>query len=412
MKAVSNYKSQDRKSSTQSVSTKTEGKKSVSEKVRSQNSSADKTIVDSIDLAIDYSTIFELAPTALIVINEKGIIFQANKSAVKQLNFSKEQLIGSNIFSMITNCHCGNNIQSCILGIEAEDPHRCEIILKRSDEKTFDALLEIIKIDPELGFYYASFTNISELKIHEHVIEKSLLKEKHLNEMKSRFISLASHEFRTPLASILSSAWLMSKYHEKNDAEKLLVHIKKVMSSVVGLNDILNDFISYSLLESAMERNNPVRFNLVDFVENIIDEHRKENLEHQFIYYHNEELQHIIIDRVLFKICLGNIIGNAIKYSSEKKKVEINTIVDSETEEIIIAVKDHGIGIPDKDKEHIFEQFYRASNTNYIQGTGLGLNITYKLMSLIGGSIKFVSEWKKGTTFFLTIPQNKVNIIL
>ena len=410
MRTVTNYKNKERKSSTQSVSEKAEGKKSVSEKVKSQNSSVKKKDDVTTDFTINYNSIFELAPAALIVINGDGIIYKANKTAAKQLEFSKEKLLGTNIFSVITDCHCGNNVQSCL--IQNENKHRCEIKLKKSDGNTFDALLEIARIDDNSGFFYVSFTNVSELKIHEHVIEKSLLKEKHLNEMKSRFISLASHEFRTPLASILSSAWLMSKYHEKNDAEKLLVHIKKVMSSVVGLNDILNDFISYSLLESAMERNNPISFNLVDFVENIIDEHRKENLEHQFIYNHNEELQHIFIDRVLFKICLGNIIGNAIKYSNEKKKVEINTIVDSETKEIIIAVKDHGIGIPDKDKGHIFEQFYRASNTNYIQGTGLGLNITYKLMSLIGGSIKFVSEWKKGTTFFLTIPQNKVNIIL
>lgn len=411
MRTVTNYKNKERKSSTQSVSEKAEGKKSVSEKVKSQNSSVKKKDDVTTDFTINYNSIFELAPTALIVINEKGVIYQANKSAVKQLNFSKEQLIGSNIFSMITNCHCDNNIQSCILGIEAEDPHRCEIILKRSDEKTFDALLEIIKIDPELGFYYASFTNISELKIHEHVIEKSLLKEKHLNEMKSRFISLASHEFRTPLASILSSTWLMSKYHEKNDSEKILEHIKKVMSSVVGLNDILNDFISYSLLESAMERNNPVRINLTEFVEISIDEHRKENLEFQFIYTHSGDLEYTFIDKILLKICLGNIIGNAIKYSVHKKKIEITSFFDSVTNEIIISIKDHGIGIPDKDKEHIFEQFYRASNTNYVQGTGLGLNITYKLINLIGGSIKFISEWKKGTTFFLTIPHKKINLI-
>ncbi|MFI5222609.1 MAG: ATP-binding protein, partial [Bacteroidia bacterium] len=331
----------------------------------------------------EFSSLFETAPAGLVIVDENGTICLANHAASELLGINLKELKGKSFLSFIENCasECKlkNGTKFCL---HESEKHQCEILINKKDGEAFDALLQIKSFRNEKtgpSYFYISVTNIHQLKIHEHVVEKSLIKEKNLNEMKSRFISLATHEFRTPMASILSSAWLLEKYKDKEDDEKKLLHISKIKKSVTDLNDILNDFISLNQFENAIGRNNPILLDLVSFIKQLLVDYRNESAIHNFIFNHGEDKPEIVADRNLLKICLNNIIGNAVKYSPPGQNIEITALPDTRNKIVVISVKDEGIGIPEKDKKHVFEQFYRAKNADFIQGTGLGLYITKKM---------------------------------
>lgn len=234
-------------------------------------------------------------------------------------------------------------------------------------------------------------------------VDLALEKEKELNNLKSRFISTASHEFRTPLATIMSSVSLTGKYAESLDKEKMLKHIDRVKSSVNHLTDILNDFLSLDKLEEGVVVANPENIFLNAAINEIIDELKGiAKAGQKFIYTGLQTNDQIFIDRRVLKNILLNLLSNAIKYSNENTLIEIKAKRDFDF--LFIEIKDQGIGIPLKDQAHIFERFYRANNIGNIQGTGLGLNIVKKYVEILKGEINFKSIPEKGTTFTLKFP--------
>ncbi|HNP50154.1 MAG TPA: HAMP domain-containing sensor histidine kinase, partial [Bacteroidia bacterium] len=244
--------------------------------------------------------------------------------------------------------------------------------------------------------------NITEVKNAEKEILLSLEKEKSLNEMKSKFVSIASHEFRTPLSTILSSVSLLERYQNPEDAEKRSKHIERVKSSVKNLTEILNDFLSLEKLEAGNIEAHPSTFNLIQFVEEVREELQVLAKPGQTIQYsHTGEIHDVVLDKQLLRNVCINLLNNAIKYSQEGKSIEFTTSVGKE---IIISVTDHGMGIPPEDQEHLFERFFRAANVTAIQGTGLGLNIVRRYVQLLNGKIEFTSEINKGTTFTIVLP--------
>lgn len=235
-------------------------------------------------------------------------------------------------------------------------------------------------------------------------VRKALEKEKELNEMKSRFVTIASHEFRTPLSTILSSTALIKKYNDLGEKEKLDKHIQRIKSSVNNLNGILNDFLSVSKLEEGKTTVQLDRFNLKELMEEIVEEMSpvlKENQEFTFSYSGESEVTQ---DKHIIKNSIINLVSNAIKYS-EKGKIGINSSCNGIG--IQIVVSDEGIGIPEQDQQFLFSRFFRAHNAGNIQGTGLGLNIVKRYIELLNGTISFESTPKKGTTFFIELPQLK-----
>ncbi len=248
--------------------------------------------------------------------------------------------------------------------------------------------------------------NISTQKKAEQETLKALAKEKELNELKSRFVSMASHEFRTPLSSILSSASLLEKYNLNRGAdstEKAKKHISRIKSSVNNLTQILNDFLSIDKLESGKITSNIEKINLKELVHESIEEMsliKKNNQE--IIFDCTAKNKEVIIDGHIFKNILINLLSNAIKYSEEESKIYINCRVQNK--KLYFQVKDEGVGIPKKDLKHMFERFYRASNVTNIQGTGLGLTIVKKYLDMLGGKIEIDSEENVGTTIKLIIP--------
>ena len=247
--------------------------------------------------------------------------------------------------------------------------------------------------------------NITLQKKAEFEILNTLKKEQELSELKSRFISMASHEFRTPLSAILSSAILIEKLNKPGNEEKRLNHVSKIRSNVKDLVLILNDFLSLSKLQEGKVLVQPSSFDLINFSKSVIEEIEGIKKNGQVIsLIHQQPKIDIYLDSKLLKHILFNLLSNAIKYSEENKAItfKIQTI----EQHVVVEITDQGIGIPKEDLDSMFQRFYRANNTTNIQGTGLGLNIVKQYTELMGGSITFKSELNVGSTFFIEFPLN------
>jgi len=269
---------------------------------------------------------------------------------------------------------------------------------------------EIRKLNAELEMKVEERTMIlkealQKLEQSQTELSEALDKEKQLNEIKSRFVSMASHEFRTPLSTVLSSASLLSKYTQENEQDKRNRHIDKIRNSVKHLNDILEDFLSLGKLdEGKIERNNN-DLNLQECILDIVDEMKPFLKKGQDIEQVYEGVPVIHSDKKLIRNIIINLISNAIKFSDENKTIRIRTFVNNGKVEI--AIKDEGIGIGEDDQEHLFDSFFRAANATNIQGTGLGLHIVKRYADLLGGSVNLKSTLDVGTTITIVIPSNQ-----
>jgi PAS domain S-box-containing protein len=243
-------------------------------------------------------------------------------------------------------------------------------------------------------------TNITSQKNAEEEIYRTLKKEKELNELKSRFVSMASHEFRTPLSTILSSATLIEKYEDTLEHVKRLKHVDRIKSNVNNLNMILEDFISLEKLNDGIlqTKKGPVR--LVPFIREITDE-MEGNLKtgQKFKLNIEDENIELVTDGHVLKNVMNNLISNASKYSDTGKDITIS--ISNHHSQVQIGVKDQGIGIPVSESHQIFSRFFRASNAGNISGTGLGLHIVKKYIELLGARINFESVLGEGTTFIV-----------
>ena len=242
---------------------------------------------------------------------------------------------------------------------------------------------------------------LKELEASKEDLTISLEKEKEVNDLKSRFVSMASHEFRTPLSTILSSISLLSKYDTTEDQPKRDKHIDRIKSSVKSLTDILNEFLSLGKIEEGKVEVKPDSFDLHEFISNIIYEMNVILKLGQDIKFNHKGNINTYTDAQLLKHVLINLLSNAIKFSPENSTIAIESNVnDSET---AIKITDQGIGIPKSDQVHLFERFFRATNVTNIQGTGLGLHIVGRYVEILSGKIEYTSELEKGSTFTIKL---------
>lgn len=242
--------------------------------------------------------------------------------------------------------------------------------------------------------------SLDELEQAKQDILSSLSKERELGEMKSKFVSMASHEFRTPLTTILSSANLIARYTDNQDAREK--HVDRIKNSVENLTVILNDFLSLEKLESGAQKVSFQEFNLSALMDEVREEVHGMIKPNQEIILAGESIT-VKSDPHILKNILLNLVSNAIKYSPDDGKIELST---SNGKESIISIKDHGIGIPLNDQKRLFERFHRAENATNIQGTGLGLHIVKKYVELLDGTITFESKEGEGSVFRVSLPLN------
>lgn len=248
--------------------------------------------------------------------------------------------------------------------------------------------------------------NITEQKLIQDQQREALEHERQLSDMKSRFVSMASHEFRTPLSTILSSVSLIEKYIEKERLDKTLKHTQRIKKSVQSLTGILNDFLSADKLENKKEELIISEFNYEIFAEEIAEELGTICKTDQVLEYHFEgKNPNIVSDQKVLKNILYNLISNAIKYSNKGQKIIFSSAIY--LDKLVIIVEDFGVGIPKAEQEQLFTRFFRATNVFNIEGTGLGLHIVKKYLDKLEGEITFESEEGKGTRFEISIPINK-----
>ncbi|WP_300662847.1 PAS domain-containing sensor histidine kinase [Fluviicola sp.] len=384
--------------------------------------------------------LFLHATEGILVTNAEGKITRINPSAEKLFGYRSGELTGLKIESLIpsrfTHKHENNrtnyghhpHARSMGLGMElfglkkdgSEFPVEISLSPYSNDEGNFViAFILDITLRKESELKLKSYSEdlekqvknrtlvleeaIKELERTKKELDTSLAKEKELNEMKSRFVSMASHEFRTPLTTMMSSLSLVVKYNERNDPDNHAKHIRKIEKSIVNLTDILNDFLSVSKLEEGKVENVPEELNLKQFLLDISSEMQGMLSEKQVITQQYSGEEQVFQDPKLLRNILFNLISNAIKFSPEEGVIELNTQVSEHA--ISILIKDKGIGISEQDQQHLFERFFRGGNAANIQGTGLGLNIVARYAELMSGKVTIESIQNKGTIVTLFIPR-------
>ena len=240
---------------------------------------------------------------------------------------------------------------------------------------------------------------LAQLELSKDELSKALSKEKELSDLKSRFVSMASHEFRTPLSTILSSASLVAKYTQEEEQDKRDKHINRIKSSVNNLTDILNEFLSLGKIEDGKIIANFTQFNIREKTEAVCNEMQTHVKAGQAIIYNHLGNEMVNLDQSMLRNVILNLLSNAIKFSPEKSSITVNSFVNDQN--ITLSIKDNGIGISLDDQQHLFERFFRASNATNIQGTGLGLHIVSKYIELMDGQVDYTSELEKGTEFII-----------
>lgn len=285
---------------------------------------------------------------------------------------------------------------------------RAEEALKRSEEQLLIYASELEKKVRSRTEDLNSTINALENEVFvrkraEEEARKALERERELNELKSKFVSIASHEFRTPLSTVLSSAALIEQYNQRDEKEKVNKHVQRIKSSVNHLTSILNDFLSLGKLEEGKVDVALELVQLSDFLHEVQEEIISTFKPGQQL---NLDLRSgpecIYTDTRILRNILFNLISNASKYSEGGKQIFLSSRLEDDA--VLFVVRDEGIGIPKEDQKYMFDRFFRASNAGHVQGTGLGLNIVKRYAELLRGTISFSSEYAKGSIFTVKIP--------
>jgi PAS domain S-box-containing protein len=398
-----------------------------------------------------FEALFQYASMGILVINDKSEIVLANNFLLLQFGYnSQEELIGKKVDALIPPRYHHNHthhlakynknperrpmgIGKDLYGIKKDGTEfSVEISLSHygADEGSFaiafisditkrkeieNAVLEQKEQLADINLKIEELNNDLEQKVElrtqqlqetlvqlqnsKEELTKALSKEKELSDLKSRFVSMASHEFRTPLSTILSSASLVAKYTETVQQENRDKHIQRIKTSVNNLTDLLNEFLSIGKIEDGKITAHYTQFNIKEMLETVCAEMQNLVKPGQHIQYSHTGDTIVNLDPALLRNVILNLLSNAIKFSPENGIITFNSTTGQN--EIVITVKDSGIGISKEDQEHLFERFFRGTNASNIQGTGLGLHIVSKYIELMDGQISYTSELEKGSEFIV-----------
>lgn len=394
--------------------------------IRRLNQELEAQLQKSRSETTDYKHALDEAAIVAIT-DQKGIIKHVNDNFCKISKYSREELIGQDHRIINSGYHSKEFIRNLWVTIANGKSWRGEFKNKAKDGSYYWVDTTIVPFLNESGKpyqYLAIRSDITqrklaeeelvkineelEVKVRERTLEltQALEREKELNEMKSRFVSIASHEFRTPLSAILSSTSLIEHYVNAEQEEKRKKHIERIKSSVRNLTSILDDFLSLEKLEQGKVETHNSKFNLKDFIEDCIEETEgMVKRKHQKVNFGYSGHDEVCQDKKILRNVLLNLLSNAVKYSQEGKQIYVNAEVNDE--KVVLSVKDEGIGIPLEAQKDLFDKFFRARNATNIQGTGLGLNIVKKYMELLHGSVRFTSKENEGTTFTIEFPKSR-----
>ena len=397
-----------------------------------------------IQAAFEFQAIFQEAAIGIIVTNSRFEILLSNKFADQLFGYEEDELLGENISLLIPN-HLKDRHHGHLENLGHEKPISrpmgigLDLKAKRKDGSLFPIEISLSHFKASDSMHYIAFVSdvtlkrkvemelilknqqinqlnetleqevaartqalqntLDKLEVNAKELAQSLEKEKVLGDLKTRFVSMASHEFRTPLTSILGSATLIEKYSKAEDQPKRELHINRIKSSVSHLTEILEEFLSVGKLEDGKLEIHPADFSMREFIEDILTDFSTYN---QPIRFELAEDFTCFQDASILRKVIFNGLSNALKFSQKEVLLQVKRN-DSNVELCII---DQGIGISAEDQKHLFERFFRGGNATVIQGTGLGLHLVERYMRLLGGKVEISSELNKGTELRLQFPQN------
>jgi len=363
----------------------------------------------------------------IIVFNKDKNIVLANTPSSQLFGYEQKEILNEKINNLLKD--------STILDRYIKNPQSkiykstVELIgLKKNGEEIFIEL-SFGKMEYEGAYYYkALISDISkrkqkeekinhlniqleeEVKLRNSELEKlieqlkiSLSKEKELNNLKTKFITLASHEFKTPLSAILSSTELMGKYADLHNVKKRQEHLEKVKIMIHRLNGMIDDFLTLENIEIGVIKPTYAYFKISDLKEAISQNSTPFLKNEQILTFETTIENSLYHDKKIINIILTNLLHNAIKYSGENSNIIVN--ISANEANIYFSIKDNGIGIPKNEQNLIFNRFFRAKNALYYPGTGIGLNIVKGYINNLNGNISFKSTENKGTTFNVQLPK-------
>ncbi len=349
-----------------------------------------------------FGKLFYESPIGLVITRQRdGIIIDCNQAYAKLVQYTREELKGQSAvqLNILINDEQRNDLaRQSILPGKVKDVEGW-LKPKHSDPIWASVSVQAIQIQEQPCLLNA----ISDLTAHkraEDEIRKAFDAQTELNKMKSDFVTLASHEFRTPLTTIQSSSFILARYASEEFKEKVERQLTRIKSAINSMTLMLDEFLSLSRIEEGEIEIQPKLLNVKEYLNNACNHLKNFTKPGQNIVYNHEGEESYNIDKSLLGNIMDNLVSNAIKYSPENSNIYVTAHVNNR---IHLTVKDSGIGIPAEDQKHLFERFFRASNAGNVQGTGLGLHILKRYVELANGSVEVQSEMGKGTEIKVTL---------
>lgn len=352
-----------------------------------------------------FTKLFYESPMGIVISRtDSGEIIDCNNAYTELVKYNKSELIGKTAVQLgiLDTTAQRNEIISAVRKNGTSRDVDVQLKPKGSDPIWVSISMQSILVNNE-NCLLSAVLDMTAHKEAEETMKQALLSEIELNKLKSNFVTLASHEFRTPLTTILSSAFLLDNYAFGEYKEKVHKHVARIKGSVSLLTSILDEFLSLTKIEEGKVEAKKEWINLKETLDGLCANFKTLVKPGQKIIYKHTGEQEIYSDPVLLGNIVNNLVSNAIKYSDENDEIVISSLVNAK---VHLSVKDSGIGISKSDQEHLFERFFRASNTGNVQGTGLGLHILKHYVEMLNGSIEVESEPGKGSEFKVTFDSN------
>ncbi len=407
-----------------------------------------------------FEALFNFATIGIVITNNRGNIINFNQYAETQFGYTKQEVLQQHIEILIpqrsrehhvklrdnfykhpeprkmgegrdleaqrkdgstfpvevslSNYEINSEVFAIAFVIDITVRKKNEIVVVQQRDELARVTTEIKQLNAELEQKVESRTmmlreTLAALEDSKEELSQSLENEKKLNELKSRFVTTASHEFRTPLSTILSSTFLLEKYNLGNEPEKRGKHLQYIKDAVADMKSILEDFLSLGKLEEGLIQPKQEILTAAELqaeIQKLTDEMNQHCKHEQQISFKHTGEASVYIDKQLFRNILLNLLSNAIKFSNEDAVIKITCSTSSE--KLTVSVEDNGIGISKEDLAHLAERFFRAKNATNIQGTGLGLHIISKYLELMQGTLEIKSQLNQGSVFTVSIPAKNI----
>ncbi|MFT7049673.1 MAG: PAS domain S-box-containing protein, partial [Psychroserpens sp.] len=370
-------------------------------------------------IAKELRQFIETANAPIFGIDSKGLVNEWNQTSESITGFTKDEVLGKDLVQTYITEDYRESVKKvlddALLGQETanyefplftKDGQRVMVLLNSSTRRDINGkTIGVLGVGQDIT-ELAGYRNALELKVNERTLKlnQALEKQKELNELKSRFVSTASHEFRTPLSSINFAAGSIKKYWAKMEPVIIQKKLDKIEDQVLHMTKLLDDVLIVGKAEAGKIIQHPININLGDFLHEIINEvSSASEKSHDIALIDAEGLKttDILIDEKLGRNIFINLIGNAVKYSPNAKNITI--ALSSEKEYTVVTITDYGIGISKSELKNIFKPFSRGKNADLIQGTGLGLTIAKDAIDIMGGQIIVNSTNGNGTSFIVKL---------